>query len=63
MMPYILHAGLILAGCLIFYKLLLHKETFYRLNRFILLACLVLSFTLPLVKVPQQWSLRKTFRP
>ena len=62
MMPYILHAGLILAGCLIFYKLLLHKETFYRLNRFILLACLVLSFTLPLVKVPQQWSFRKTER-
>jgi hypothetical protein len=59
MMPYILHAGLILAGCLIFYKLLLHKETFYRLNRYILLACLLLSFSLPMIRVPQQWSLRR----
>ena len=58
-MPYILHAGLILAGCLIFYKLLLHKETFYRLNRFVLLACLVLSFSLPMLQVPRQWSLRR----
>ena len=60
MMPYILHAGLILAGCLVFYKLFLQKETFYRLNRFILLGCLALSFSLPLVQVPQQWSLRKS---
>src|SRR5688572_12300216 len=60
MMPYILHAGLILAGCLVFYKLLLHKETFYRLNRFILLGCLFVSFVLPLLPVPGQWSFRKT---
>lgn len=60
MMPYILHAGLILAGCLVFYKLLLHKETFYRLNRFILLGCLVVSFALPLLPVPRQWSFRTT---
>jgi beta-lactamase regulating signal transducer with metallopeptidase domain len=60
MMPYILHAGLILAGCLIFYKLLLHKETFYRLNRFILLGCMVVSFALPLLQVPGQWSFRRT---
>ena len=58
-MPYILHAGLILAGCLAFYKVLLHKETFYQLNRFILLGCLLVSFALPIVRVPQQWSLRK----
>ena len=60
MMPYILHAGLILAGCLVFYKLLLQKETFYRLNRFILLGCLVVSFVLPLLPVPRQWSFRTT---
>src|SRR5215204_663850 len=62
MMPYILHAGLILAGCLVFYKLLLHKETFYKLNRFILLGCLIVSFALPMLRVPQQWSLRKSER-
>lgn len=59
MMHYITNAGLILAGCLIFYKLLLQKETFFRANRWILLACLVMSFSLPLVQVPQQWSFRK----
>ena len=62
MMPYILHAGVILAGCLVFYKLLLHKETFYKLNRFILLGCLIVSFLLPMLRVPQQWSFRKSER-
>lgn len=59
MIPYILHAGIILACCLIFYKVLLQKETFYQLNRFVLLGCLVLSFSLPLLPIPQQLSLRK----
>lgn len=59
-MPYILHVALILAGCLVFYKLLLQKETFFRLNRWILLCCLLISFGLPFVQVPQQWSFRKT---
>jgi hypothetical protein len=63
MIPYILHAGLILAGCLVFYKLLLRKETFYKLNRFVLLACLMLSFTLPFLRIPQQWALQKIERP
>lgn len=59
MIPYILHAALILAFCLIFYKVLLQKETFYQLNRFVLLGCLVLSFSLPLLPIPQQLSLRR----
>ncbi|GAA4337679.1 M56 family metallopeptidase [Flaviaesturariibacter amylovorans] len=58
MMPYILHVALILAGCLVFYKLLLQRETFFRVNRFVLLAGLGLAFALPLVPVPAQWSLR-----
>ena len=60
MMPYILNVGLILAGCLAFYKVLLHKETFYRLNRYVLMLCLLIAFSLPLLPVPQQLSLRKT---
>lgn len=60
MIPYILHVGLILVCCLIFYKVLLQKETFYQLNRFVLLSCLVLSFILPLLPIPQQLSLRKS---
>lgn len=59
MIPYIINAGLILTGCLAFYKLLLTRETFYRLNRYILVSCLLISFSLPLVRVPQQWSFRK----
>lgn len=61
-MHYLINAGVILAGCLLFYKLLLQKETFYRANRWVLLACLGLSFGLPLVQVPPQWSLREASR-
>src|SRR5215213_6437953 len=59
MIPYIINAGLILAGCLAFYKLLLQKETFYKLNRYVLVLCIMVSFSLPLLPVPQQWSFRK----
>lgn len=60
MIPYILYASLILAACLIFYKLLLQKETFFHLNRFVLLACMLLAFILPLIHVPPQLSFRNT---
>ncbi|NEU09350.1 M56 family metallopeptidase [Flavihumibacter sp. R14] len=59
MTPYILHVALILAGCVAFYKILLVNETFFRLNRFVLLACLALSFSMPLIPVPQRFSLRE----
>ena len=59
MIPYLLNAALMLSGCLCFYKILLRKETFYKLNRIVLMGCLVLSFSLPLIPVPQQWSFRK----
>ena len=63
MIPYILHVALLITVCLLFYKLLLQKETFYRLNRLILVFCLALSFILPLVPIPQQWALRAAARP
>ncbi len=59
MIPYILYASLILTACLIFYKLLLQKETFFSLNRFVLIACMLLAFILPVIHVPQQFSFRK----
>ncbi|RYZ21949.1 MAG: peptidase M56, BlaR1 [Chitinophagaceae bacterium] len=59
MIPYILHVALLVAGCLAFYKVFLQRETFFRLNRWVLLACLLLAFALPLARVPAQWSLRK----
>ena len=58
MMPYIINAALILGACLAFYKILLRRETFYKVNRYLLLACLVIAFALPLLPVPQQFSLR-----
>lgn len=59
MIPYIINVALILAGCLVFYKLLLRKETFHRINRVTLMLCLFLAFSLPLVQVPEEWSLRE----
>ncbi len=63
MIPYIICAGIILAGCLVFYKIFLQKETFYQANRYMLLFCLIISFGLPLIPVPQQWSLQKSRTP
>lgn len=59
MIPYILYTALLLTTCFSFYKLLLQKETFFHLNRFVLLLCMTLAFILPLLPVPQQWSFRK----
>lgn len=58
-LPYIINVALILLACLAFYKLLLHRETFYKANRFLLIACLAIAFTLPLLQVPSEFSLRK----
>jgi hypothetical protein len=52
MIPYILHVTVILTICFLFYKLFLQKATFYGLNRWTLLSCLVLSFVLPLLPAP-----------
>ncbi|GAO41927.1 M56 family metallopeptidase [Flavihumibacter petaseus] len=59
MTSYLLSVALIITGCLAFYKLLLQKETFFRINRLVLMACLLIAFTLPLVPVPQQLSFRR----
>lgn len=60
-MPYILHVTAITTVCFLFYKLLLQKETFYRLNRWTLTGCLAVSFTLPLLPVPRDWSWRESW--
>ncbi|MEO0734273.1 MAG: M56 family peptidase, partial [Bacteroidota bacterium] len=59
-MSYLLHVSLLLGGLYLFYWLLLRRETFFRLNRWLLLGSLVLALALPLLKVPPQWSLRAT---
>ncbi|MEM9888054.1 MAG: M56 family metallopeptidase [Bacteroidota bacterium] len=60
MIPYILHVATLLACFYILYKLLLEKETFFGLHRYILVAAIVLSFSLPLYQVPPSWSLWQT---
>jgi len=60
MIPYILYVALLLSVSVLFYKLLLQSETFYRLNRWVLIACLALSFVIPLISIPQQFALRNT---
>jgi hypothetical protein len=62
MIPYLLHVALLLAVCFLCYRLLLQTETFYRLNRWVLLAGLALSFLLPLMPVPARWSLRPQYQ-
>ena len=59
-LPYIINVSLILVACLAFYKLLLRRETFYKANRFLLITCLAIAFTLPLLQVPAEFSLRKS---
>lgn len=59
MIPYILYAALVLTATFAFYKLLLQRQTFFHLNRFVLLACTALAFALPLLHVPQEWSFRE----
>ena len=59
MMPYILHVSVIVIVCFLFYKLFLQKETFYQLNRWTLLACLAVSFILPLLPAPHGFSWRE----
>jgi hypothetical protein len=56
MMTYMIQCAIYLGGCFAFYKLLLQKETFYRLNRYILVTCIALSFLLPLVHIPGKYS-------
>ena len=58
-LPYVINVAVILLACLAFYKLLLRRETFYKVNRYMLIVCLVISFALPLLQVPQQFSFRK----
>ena len=58
-LPYIVNVALILSTCLVFYKLLLRRETFYKVNRYMLITCLAISFALPLLQVPAEFSLRK----
>ena len=59
MIPYLLYSGLVISLCYLFYKIFLSKNTFFTINRWYFLVCLALSFALPFIHIPQQWSWRK----
>lgn len=63
MIPYLLYVAMLLAVCLLFYKLLLQRETFYRLNRYTLLCCLGFCFTVPFIHPPAKWSVQTAIQP
>ena len=48
---YIIKTALVLAMLYVCIMPLLEKETFHRLNRIIILGCLILSFTVPLIHI------------
>ena len=51
-MDYLLKASAILAIFYLFYKVVLHKETFFQSNRFFLLGGIIACLTLPLIVIP-----------
>ena len=58
MISYLLHSSILVAGSFLFYWFLLRRETFYRLNRWVLLSLVFLSVLLPMLVIPSSWSLR-----
>ena len=58
-MNYLIHASALLAGCYVYYYLVLRGVTFFQLNRWLLLGGMAACFLLPLVTVPASLSLRK----
>ena len=58
MIPYILHISILIIGFYIFYQLFLVRETFFHINRWLLIGSILLAFLIPLYEIPQEWSIR-----
>lgn len=58
MMNYLIHSSILLAGVVIFYWLFLKKETFFSINRWTLLGSAFLVLGLPLITIPDSWSVK-----
>lgn len=56
MIPYLIHATILLTLSFLFYWFFLKKETFYRLNRVFLVAAFAGSLLIPLVTIPASMS-------
>ena len=53
MMEYLLKVSFVIGIALLFYKIVLHQESFFSTNRLYLVGCIVLAFVLPFVMLPQ----------
>ncbi|GAA4272394.1 M56 family metallopeptidase [Aquimarina gracilis] len=58
-MDYIIHSSALIGLSYLIYRLFLSRETFYHLNRWVLLSLIVISFTLPFITVPENLSFKK----
>ncbi|WP_298545724.1 M56 family metallopeptidase [uncultured Aquimarina sp.] len=59
-MAYIIYSAALIGLSYLIYRLFLSKETFYHLNRWVLLGLIVVSFSLPFISVPENISFRTT---
>ncbi|MHA7059578.1 M56 family metallopeptidase [Aquimarina sp. M1] len=57
-MAYIVYSAALIGLSYIVYSIFLSKETFYHLNRLVLLGLILLSFSLPFISVPENLSFR-----
>jgi len=56
MLPYIFHVSLLISLSYLLYRGLWEKETFFQLNRWVLLLCLFISFVLPWMPIHPEWT-------
>lgn len=58
MIPYLIHSSILIGSFVLFYWVFLRQETFFSLNRWTFLICILLSLFLPLITVPATLSIR-----
>ncbi|MDH7448171.1 M56 family metallopeptidase [Aquimarina sp. 2201CG14-23] len=59
-MAYIIYSAALIGLSYLIYRLFLSKETFYNLNRWVLLSLILVSFSIPYISVPENVSFRTT---
>jgi|GEM_PF-4758106 len=59
MTTYLFHTTLLLSGFTLFYWFVLRRETYFRLNRWVILSGVLFCLALPMIKVPAYMSLWK----
>ncbi|SKA00755.1 M56 family metallopeptidase [Sediminibacterium ginsengisoli] len=63
MIGYLLEVAAMIVIAWLFYTVLLRRETFFGVNRILLLSLVVMAFVLPQFTIPQQFSIRARLEP